>query len=822
MDSNVVVSGMSGRFPNSRNIDELEYNLYNKVRTLTIFDERLKSNKQNPQVDMIDDDERRWRHTSSESVRRFGKIYDIDKFDATFFGINKKLATCMDPQMRIIYEVAFEAVMDSGINPKELSGSKTGVYTAIGFTEASESWLFHKSDTDGAILGNSRFMSSNWLSYILDLKGPSLSVDSACSSSGYAVDLAYSAIQRGEIDAAIVLASNLQLHPYTAIQFNRLGVLSQDGCCRTFDEDASGYVRSDAIVGIFLQRKENAKRVYTEMLYSKVNNDGYKDLGMTRPSTTVQEGMLREALDATNIHPDNIGFAETHGTGTLVGDPIETKALDSVIASSRADPLLIGSVKSNLGHAENASGLCSFVKIILAFEKGLIAPNLHFRKPNPLIKGLTEGRLKVVTEVTALTKPYVAMNTFGVGGSNANFILQQHDKEKRNIDVKIPGLVLWSGRTKESIETMFKDIEKNSLDFEHLALLNNIQQIDTPSFTAKGFGIFSDNVQGNASKCLKSKISIHKEETRPLVWVFSGIGSAWNQMGKDLLRIRSFKESMAKCAEVIKTLGFDLLEIFTSQDPCIFEQIENQLIGITAMQICLVDLLRELGIVPDYIIGHSAGEVGCGYADGALTIEQALKTSFHRGSPDEGIEGAMAAVGLSYKDITPFLPDDIDVACHNSSTSCTISGPIKSVQKFVVELKDKAIFAKEVNSSGMAYHSRYVVYRRKEYKEFLETIITVPKRRSKKWISTCFPKEKLHLEDSQFCSPEYYASNMCNPVLFEESCNELPQNAITLEIGPHALMMPIMKRALEKGIHFGPTKRGNFEGVNYFMETIGE
>lgn len=773
---------------------------------------------------MIDDEPRRWRHTSPEIVKRNGKIYDIEKFDATFFGVNKKLATCLDPQVRISYEVAFEAIMDAGINPRELAGSKTGVYSAIGITEASETWLFHKSDTDAAILGNSRFMAPNWISYFLDLKGPSLCLDSACSSSAYIIDMAYSAIQRGEIDAAIVFGSNLQLHPYTALQFNRLGVLSPEGCCRTFDAKASGYARSDAVVSLFLQKKEDAKRLYTEIIFSKVNNDGYKELGITRPSTTVQDGMWKEALETTKIHPDSIGYAETHGTATLVGDPIETKALDSIIASSKTHPLLIGSVKSNLGHTENASGLCSIVKIILALEKGSIAPNLNFSVPNPEIKGLLEGRLKVVTDVTDLSSPYVTMNSFGVGGSNANFIFKQHNKEKVKSTgtISLPGLVLWSGRTKESVETMFNNIKKYPLDFEHLALLSNIQKVETPSFTAKGYAVFSNEPQSNTSKCLISRISIHNEARRPLVWVFSGVGSTWNQMGKDLLSIPCFKESMEKCAKVTKTLGRDLFKIFTSNDPSVFEAIENQLIGITAMQICLVDLLRKLNIVPDFMIGHSAGEIGCGYADGTLTIEQALRATCQRGKTCDVIEGAMAAVGLSYKDALEHLSDDIDVACHNSSTSCTISGPFQSIQKCVEELKGKSIFTKLICSSGMAYHSRYMLNSKKNYKQFLQTIIPEPKRRSNKWISTSFPKDKHHLEESQFSSAEYFATNMCNPVYFEEACNEIPRNAITLEIGPHALLMPLVKRAMEDGIHFGLTKRSNLEGVKYFMETIGE
>lgn len=771
---------------------------------------------------MVDGTEKRFRHTNPEVQKRSGKIIDVQKFDATFFGVGKKLATVMDPQMRLMNEVAYEAILDAGVNPKSLAGSNTGVYSTFYSNDTLETWGFHDNDSDVSMIGNTRCMSANWISYYLDLKGPSMYLDTGCSSSGYAIDLACSAIQKGEIDSAVVVGTSLIFQPYTTLHFGRLGVLSKEGYGRSFDDAASGYVRGECVVAMFLQRKDVAKRIYSEVVFRMTCNDGYKPLGITRTSAQWQQCMLEKALEVSKLNPDDFAYAEAHGTGTRVGDEQETAALDMGVASLRKSPLLIGSTKTNMGHAENASGLTSLVKIHLAFEKGVIAPNLYFNKPNRNIKGLLEGRLKVVTEPTKLEKPYIILNNFGFGGSNSLIFFKQHQKTKKNMEVKLPVLVLWSGRTKEAVETMFNDIQTHSLDPEHIALLHNIQKTPNLLYPARGYGIFSKDEATGKTKTITQKVRILNEQKRPIVWVFSGMGSAWNQMGADLLRLPVFRESFEKCAEITKKLGIDLLEVFTSKNPEIFGSIQNCLVGITTMQICLTNLLKSLNIVPDMFIGHSAGEVACGYADGVLTEEQAINASYYRGNPKSNFVGAMAAVGLSHRETQPMLPSDIDIACHNSSTSCTISGPLESVKSFVAELNKKSIFAKQIDSAGKAYHSRYVAEILDDYKKFMKINVPNPKKRSSKWISSCFLKSQLDSEISQYGSADYYAHNLINPVLFEESCEELPKNGLTIEIAPHALMLPIVKSALKEGIHIGITKRGNLDGVNYFLQNMGE
>uniref|UniRef100_A0A1B0AA77 Fatty acid synthase n=1 Tax=Glossina pallidipes TaxID=7398 RepID=A0A1B0AA77_GLOPL len=665
----IVISGMAGKFPNCENVAELKHKLYNRI-------------------DMVDDDERRWRHFHPEVPKRNGKIGGLEKFDAAFFGVHHKQSHTMDPQGRILMEVAYEAVIDAGINPKSLRGTRTGVFIGACISESEKTWFYEKPSSGGfGVTGCSRAMLPNRISYSLGLEGPSFLLDTACSSSMYALDNAFTAFRNGEIDAAIVGGANLCLHPFVTLQFARLGVLAADGYCRPFDENASGYTRSETISCLFLQRKRDAKRVYASVVYSKTNCDGYKPEGITYPSGKLQERLLREFYQEIDVFPDNVGYMEAHSTGTRAGDPEECRAIDNALCSQRSTPLLVGSVKSNLGHTEAAAGVCSLIKTCFAFETGKIAPNINFTKVKPEISALAEGRLLVVNDVTDLEKPYISVNSFGFGGANAHALLKAFDKTKINHGVPgddIPRLITWAGRTEESVNVILNSIEGKPLDAELISLLHNIQGEDVTGLVFRGYGIFAKD--GNTSaKCLARDVHHYAGIKRPIVWVFSGMGSQWTEMGSSLMAIPQFRESIERCQKVLESKGLNLIEILTSTDATIFDNILHSFVGIAAVQIGLVDLLRSLNIQPDYIIGHSVGELGCGYADDAFTPEQMILAAYSRGKVSlevEKIKGSMAAIGMGYKKIVNMLPDKIEVACHNSAESCTISGPAEDVEKF--------------------------------------------------------------------------------------------------------------------------------------------
>lgn len=578
---------------------------------------------------------------------------------------------------------------------------------------------------------------------------------------------------------------------------------------------------------MLLQRAKNAKRVYATVEYSKTNCDGYKLEGITYPSSQMQEKLLNEFYKDIRLDPTTINYVEAHSTGTTVGDPEECNAIDNVFCKNRKDPLLVGSVKSNIGHSESTSGACSIAKVLLAFEFGKVAPNLHFKEPKTTIKALMEGRLKVCTETTDLKGNLVAINSFGFGGANAHSLYSQNKKKKINFGIpndNIPRIINWSSRTDEGVSEFFDAIDTQHLDAEFVGLIQNTQSNDIAGYIYRGYGLYENNPNGNA-KCLNREIQHFSGLKRPIVWIFTGMGSQWTEMGTSLMELPLFRCTIEKLQATMKSYDIDLIKIITSDDPTVYDNIINSFIGITCIQAGLVDVLRSINLAPDFIIGHSLGELGCAYADGTITAEQMILAAYFRGVASVEariIRGGMAAVGLGYKQIKNEVPSTIDVACHNGPESSTISGPEEDVRTFVETLKKDGIFAKEVASSHIAYHSRYIADLGPKLLKMLKELIPNPKRRSEKWLSTSIPINRWDQEDGKFSSAEYHTNNLLNSVLFEESMALLPTNALTIEIAPHGLLQSILKRSMPNSIHIALTQRGHKNNLHFFLNALGQ
>ncbi|XP_070503056.1 fatty acid synthase-like [Chironomus tepperi] len=805
----IVISGISGRFPKSRTVADLSHNLYNKI-------------------DMVDANDSRFKNVNDELPGRYGLTVDIDKFDAPFFSINHRLAQNMDPQQRIIQEHAFESIMDAGICPKQIRGSRTAVFVGCCIAESDEYLLFNNNTKDGSgMLGSSRCMLANRISFSLDLKGPSFQLDSACSSSGYALDMAFSAIRNGECDAAIVGGTNLITHDSSSIQFARLGLLAKDGVSCPFDENAHGYVRAESISALFLQKRKDAKRVYATVVYSKTNVDGFKNEGITFPSSHVQTQLFREVYQDIGIHPKNVDYVEAHSTSTVVGDPEECSSIDRIFCSGREGPLRVGSIKSNLGHAEAAASNNGVIKSVLIFENGKIPPNLNLKKIRQDIPSLAAGRIKPVTEVEDFDGSLIGINSFGFGGANSHVLLRRNSKEKVNGGIptdNLPRLIVWSGRTEEAVNAIFDSVTKKPLDAEYVGLLHNTQISTISSNIYRGYAIYNQEGEASNAACAERHITNFGEARRPTVWVYSGMGSQWPGMGADLMKIPIFENSIRRCHDILAKKGIDLINIITSKDPTIFDNILHSFVGISAIQIGLTNVLKAVGLEPDYIIGHSFGELGCAYADNCLTEEEMILSSYSRGKTSieiNTIHGSMAAVGIGYKELKSMLDDGIEIACHNSSDSCTISGPVDIVAQFIDKLKKKNIFAKEVQCSNIAYHSSYIAEFGSQLLESLKPTIQMPKQRSQKWISTSVPKSDWDSIECRYSSAQYHTNNLLNPVLFEEGCENLPKNALTIEIAPHGLLQAIMKRTIPEGNHFSLTKRGSDQSSMLLYSALG-
>ncbi|KAK5643465.1 hypothetical protein RI129_007310 [Pyrocoelia pectoralis] len=779
----VVISGISGRFPECDNIEEFKRKLFDGI-------------------DLVTDDERRWPTKLHGLPTRTGKLKNLCHFDATFFGVHAKQAHVMDPQLRILLEVTYESLVDAGFNPSELRGSRTGVF--IGASE-SESGIYWKEDPDKVngyeLTGNCRAMFANRLSYTFDFTGPSYALDTGCSSSLVAMQRGVAAIKSGECDAAIIGGCNICIQPTTSLQFHRLNMLSKEGMCKSFDCTANGYVRSEAVGIMFLQKSSNARRVYATVLSAKVNTDGHKEQGITFPSGAMQNQLIREVCNDAGISPSEVVYVEAHGAGTKVGDHQELNSIADVFCENRKDPLLIGSVKSNMGHSEPASGMCSMVKLVIAMESGVIPQNIHFTSPNTEIPALLDGRFKVVSKNEPWNGGLVGVNSFGFGGANVHVLLRSNPKPKRICpSAELPRLAVVSGRTQEAVDKLLNKVQENKTDEEFLALLNDIHSQNVVGHTYRGY--------------------------RPIWFVFSGMGSQWPGMAKQLMQLDVFRNSIKRSAETLKPHGVNLEGIIINGNENTFENVLNSFVSIAAVQIALTDVLTKLGIDPDGIVGHSVGEVGCAYADGTLTAEQSIMAAYSRGRAILESKlplGAMAAVGLPWEECKRRCPPEIVAACHNSKDSVTISGPPKPIEDFVAQLISEGIFAKTVKSSGHAFHSKYIAEAGPKLRKSLDDIIPYPIPRTSRWISSSIPESAWSTPISQLSSAAYHVNNLLSPVLFYEAIQHVPENAITIEIAPHGLLQAILKRALGPNVtNISLVKRDAADNVDFLLSAVGK
>lgn len=774
---------------------------------------------------MVDDEPRRFRHTNVEIPKRAGKVYDLEMFDAKFFDIPRKEAHTMDPQLRVLMEHAYECVLDAGINPESLRGSRTAVIVGACFAESEKHWFYDKVvDGISVLLTCTRSMLAHRISSFMDLRGPSISLDTACSSSLYAVDLGFSLMRSGQCDSVIIGTANLILHPYCTLQFARLGVLASDGYCRPFDNNASGYTRSESISCIFLQKAKDAKRVYSSLLYSKTNCDGYKQEGITYPSGAMQTKLLNEFYSEAGVKPETIDYVEAHSTGTVVGDPEECAALDSIFCTNRTKPLPVGSVKSNIGHTEPGAGICSIVKAMLAFETGYIAPNINFSTLRTTIESLREKRLQVVTDVQKLDGPLIGINGFGFGGANAHSLYKRNKKEKINYGIpndKLPRLVLWSGRTEKAVNTIFDTITDRPLDAEYIGLIHNVQRESIPGMIYRGFGLFN-HVNGMNANCLTRDIKRYGGYKRPIAWIFSGMGSEWQGMGSSLLSIPIFRKAIEKCQKALDNKNVNLFDILTLNK---FDDILSSAIGMASIQIGLVDILNELKIKAEYFVGHSLGELGCAYADDCLTAEQMILAAYAFGKISNemsNLNGLMAEVNAGYRKISHLIPDSIEIAHFNSLNSCAITGQFDDVNKFLDILKSNKISTKIIPNSNIPYHSKYALKMSEKFLKELKEIIIEPKIKSNKWLSSSIQKSDWNSNENKFCSAEYFANNIIKSVFFDKTCSAMPNNVLTIEIAPHGLLQKAISTSMPLAANVNLLEQYNDDSVQYLLNSLGK
>uniref|UniRef100_A0A8D0N571 Fatty acid synthase n=1 Tax=Sus scrofa TaxID=9823 RepID=A0A8D0N571_PIG len=716
----VVIAGMSGKLPESENLEEFWANLIGGV-------------------DMVTADDRRWKAGLYGLPRRMGKLKDLSRFDASFFGVHSKQANTMDPQLRMLLEVTYEAIVDGGINPASLRGTSTGVWVGVSSSDASEALSRDPETLVGySMIGCQRAMMANRVSFFFDFKGPSITIDTACSSSLLALQSAYQAIRGGECSAAVVGGLNVLLKPNSSLQFMKLGMLSQDGTCRSFDAEGTGYCRAEAVVAVLTVR-----------------------------------------------WPQRVPGGCAHST------------------PGAATPLT-----------------SSHSQVLLSLEHGVWAPNLHYHTPNPEIPALQDGRLQVVDRPLPIRGGNVGINSFGFGGSNVHVILQPNSRPAPPPaqHAALPRLLQASGRTLEAVQTLLEQGLQHSRDLAFVGMLNEIAAVSPVAMPFRGYAVLG----GEAGSQEVQQVPGSK---RPVWFICSGMGAQWQGMGLSLMRLDRFRDSILRSDQALKPLGLRVSDLLLSTDEAVLDDIVSSFVSLTSIQIALIDLLTSLGLQPDGIIGHSLGEVACGYADGCLTQEEAVLSSYWRGyciKEANVLPGAMAAVGLSWEECKQRCPPGIVPACHNSKDTVTISGPQAAMSEFLQQLKREDVFVKEVRTGGIAFHSYFMESIAPTLLRQLRKVILDPKPRSKRWLSTSIPEAQWQGSLARTFSAEYSVNNLVSPVLFQEALQHVPAHAVVVEIAPHALLQAVLKRSLESSCTIIPLmKKDHRDNLEFFLSNVG-
>lgn len=514
------------------------------------------------------------------------------------------------------------------------------------------------------------------------------------------------------------------------------------------------------------------------------------------------------------------------------------------LITGRKEPLLIGAIKSVIGHTEGSSGLCSLVKTILTFESEMIPANLHMTKPNHRIEGLMTGILKPVTENTPYTGKYIGLNCFGFGGVNVHAVIRKHEKQPATFEAEIlPRLVTVCGRNDHTVERIFKFIEENpkKITPDFLALLQEVSKT-TPydnfsniGMKQRGYLLLEKDGQGLMKPSIEMKMQSVLSETQPKVcFVLTGMGCQWTAMGKELVKFDKINDSLEQCAAVLKKIdsSLDLLSVLTSDTASVLKTPINSFVSIAAIQIALIDFLEYLGITPDYILGHSIGELTSAYADKCLSLEETIACAYWRAKCIEdyrkkaGTPGAMAAIGCSWNQATKLCTElaenKVWPACNNGCDSVTVSGLKEDVDMFIEKLakKNPDMFARNVQCSGVAFHCPLLESLEKDLLAKIEQVLKKGSRqRSAKWISTTYA------ENSGEFTARYLVDNLIKPVLFHEGCEQISPDCCFVEVAPHHLLQPIIKRNMmertKMQIMYVPTLSRSKSNSKTLLENLG-
>ncbi|KAF2972065.1 hypothetical protein GQX73_g1627 [Xylaria multiplex] len=756
-------------------------------------------------------------------------------FDPTFFNMTPIEAQWLDPQQRKMLEVAYECLVSAGITLESIAGSNTAVFVGS-FTSDYQQMSTRDPDFrhNYAATGVDPGIISNRIGNVFNLNGPSFTINTACSSSIYALHNACHALRNRDCDAAIVGGVNLIITVDQHMNTAKLGILSPTSTCHTFDASADGYGRAEGVGALYVKRLSDAIRdgdpIRGVVRATAVNTNGkVEGMGITHPSVKGQERVVRMAYQKANLDPNLTAYAELHGTGTPVGDPIEVRAISRALNDTRPTnkPLLIGAVKPNIGHSEAASGIFAVMKAALMTESATIPGVAYFRNLNPEIKE-KEWNVKVHAD----TAPWpidssirrVSVSSFGYGGTNGHVIVEsvdslypwyQHAKKKREIhDAGLPrntALLCFSAHDKSTLLRNVAAIGAVAHEY-YLADLAYTLNLRRTRFAHRAYVVAREGQEVEAfSKAASQTGSVSKRPVS-IGFLFTGQGAQWAGMGK--IALQQFPVMLDTMQHLDRILGkvqpkpsFSMTELLLQNDDSMTKHINDADVAqplCTAIQIALVDLFGQWNITPEVSIGHSSGEIGAAYAAGLISAPEAILAAFCRGRAVAAYSpsGSMLAVGLGAQEVekylSPYPVEDVCIACENSPSSVTLSGREEPILRLKDTLTAEKVFAREL-PTGRAYHSPHMAAVGVAYDDMLSKVLNDISEDDLLWRRprSCMISSvtgQIVDSSSESLDPGYWSVNLRNRVLFDTAVQQLTKTeefeSIThlIEVGPHSAL----------------------------------
>ncbi|WP_172844397.1 non-ribosomal peptide synthetase/type I polyketide synthase [Tumebacillus algifaecis] len=825
-NGDVAIVGMACRFPGGANSPDAYWKL---------LDESIDPVREIPQG--------RWKNDRSASAKLStqmgGYLDQVDQFDSLFFGISAKEAEALDPQQRLLLELSWEALEDSGRDPKSLAGSQTGVFIGI----AGSDYLQVGRDLGHPpgpyiFTGNMLNSAAGRLSYTFGFQGPSMAVDTACSSSLVALHQGMMQLRAGACDLALAGAVNIILRAEAHASFTSLQALAESGRCRSFDEAADGYIRSEGSAVLILKRLEDAKRdgdqIWGVIRGGAVNHNGHSG-GLTVPNGLAQQKVIRQALTDAGLEPHDIDYVEGHGSGTKIGDPQEVNALAEVFAG-RNRPLYLGSVKSNLGHLETAAGMAGICKILLAMRHGRIPANLHFRKGNPLIAW---GKHQVeVVDRSIEWEPRegvyrAGISGFSISGTNAHLIVEgtaAHQAQTVVPSNREAHLITLSTRTEASLRQYVRDLEAWSqhptASIEELS-----QQLNTGRASLQRRLALSVTDYEELKKRLQSLANSNDPVgvdavtgRRPLVFLFTGQGSHYHGMARGLFEEAPvFRTKLQELDAAFRpAIGASILDLLYGNEEIDLQRPLYSQPLIFSIQIALAHFWESLGLTPDLLIGHSIGEYAAACVDGVMSLEDAVHMVAARANVMDRTPavGRMIGILAGEDQVRELIKefDDVSVAAVNAPHNVTVSGGKDSIDQLVTKARNARCFVEQLAVS----HPFHSVLMRDQARQFEAEIsklqLNAP---SKRFISSVFGD---FVPEGKRLDAAYWAAHLVETVQFSTALKVAADAGaqVFVELGGMATLCGLAAQNYEQeDMLFLPSLRKTQPAWKPFYESIG-